>query len=572
MAPTPPVSQPAALPQRHPANPSRAPTIPPRPPNPRAAPITTSRNPKRYYTRTRPSKDIRNSIELYEVAEQYSDAPIYETLSLNTLSVFNSPNYLSVLHLRPEGHPDQLLRLHLLLKALQPLDQYDLDQQINISAGVVVVVDNLDKKCNGFKQVQWVVNKYKEPGHPELNGDVWVFGNLVVVRGLTRHWADDDARRVLMCTRQAISNVMNACFTRGFIWHECTNWKLLELILAAISNETNEKRTKLKAISIASGLSIASNMTTIKEDLAAPNIWETVLRYSKILDIPILFVDSFTLGLGDPHNGLTTSGDSSHGPSQQWGPRASYLLGLSSEFTKLLPQAVWEAIVHRGMDDLAVGVYRLWVEGFNMPQSEVVNQVRTDLRQAQARYWAKHVYSESEYTNNNRKPPRNDVLRRIARLAEAPIDFPLDTFLSHIVDPTRDTSAFKALRADITRWPTPKVQVNSNSDCPTYLLISRNRTNVRKSLNDTWTKFIAPYTRPENRYETLPTGIALSWQHLTQHLKRYITMLWNTQEHRGRWTLEQTEICYNEIMVNGLWNGSMTQICELSLGNGQAEN
>jgi hypothetical protein len=544
--------------------------MPPRAPNPRAAAVTTPRNKKHYYTRTGPSTDIHNSNELYSIAKQYMDAPIFETLSRDVLRLFNSPHYLNVLHLRPEGQPDQLLRLHLLLKALEPLDQYDLDRQTNIQAGAVIVVDDLDDNYNGFEQVLWVVSKYRGPGRREIGGATRVFGNVVVVKGLTRKWTDDAARQTTVRTRQAIFNVMDLCYARGFIWHECAHWKLLELIIVETANETDKKRTKLRAISIASGLSIASDSITFKRDVPGPYTRDPVLLLSKNLDIPILFVDSFTLGLGNPRNALRAPENSSRGPSYQWAPRASYLFGLSSEFARLLPQNVWEPIVHNCMDDLALEVYRLWADGFEMNHDNVVNQVRTDLRNAQARNWAKRVYNEGEYTNNREQQPHNDVLRKIARLSEGPVDFPLDTFLGHIVDPTRDTSAFKALRANIIWGPVPEVQVNSNSDYPTYLLISRNHPDVCKNLNDTWADFITPYTQSENMYETLPTGIALSWHHLIEHLKQYIIALWNTQEHRGRWTREQLEICYNEIMVKGLWNGSMTQICELTLGHGQA--
>jgi hypothetical protein len=499
----------------------------------------------------------------------------FEEMSDYVLNTLTSTRNAVILHIQPEGFPDHLLRLHILLQTIDRHRLFSIKERRDIALGVVVVVDSLNSSNNGFKQACWVASeRTQHKGKEKCGGAVYLFGrdsNVVVVRGLAMN-NQGSFKSAVSRLGQAIRNVMRGMKARAIVWHECATIALLARTLQEVytKNERNIRIEHFKAICCTSGFTLNDSSCTINfgfENERARNALLSNLEKSRI---PLVFLDSSTLGL-PPNNSHTTTLNM----STSWNPFASHLPYFSIHWPRLLPIQSWRPVLGQGMDTLATTIFRLRATTISgeMGEGAVVQQVKRELGPnnhaiSLVKPWAKKCINTISYTSSalmNLKLRLPTALWQACLLSSCPIDFPLDALVSGIVDPGAkdEEEEMMCLRVDIN-FSSPSVRVHAYSKIPTYILvpISSSSSFAANHLNQSWEHLIMQYPDPK-KMATIPRGISESWENLAVAAMKNLQAVGKTKAY-AQWG-EEEKVLFGYV-VQAIWGRAMTTIAAKSLG------
>jgi hypothetical protein len=503
-------------------------------------------------------------------------------LSANILDTLTSTRNVVVLHIQPEGFPDHLLRLHILLQTINKYRIFSIKERKDIPLGVVVVVDSLNSNNSGFKQACWVASeRTQHKGSAKCGGAAYLFGkdfDVAVVKGLAMN-DQGSYKPVVSRLGQAILNIMKSMRAKGFVWHECATIALLARTLQEVSNnnERNIHTEYFKGVCCTSGLTIDRKGCTVKFGLKNAKARKQFLGSLEKFRIPLIFLDSSTFGL--PPVKTQTSALNT---DASWNPLSSHLPYLSVHWPRLLPSDSWRPLLGQGMDKLATTVFRLRaaiVPG-GIGDEAVAKQVKNELGPndravSLVKSWAKKSINATSYASSalmNLKLHFGTELWQAYLLSNCPVDFPLDSLIGGLVDPGTklEGDEVMALRVDID-FSSLAVCVNAYSKVPTYILVpTSNATKTTPSkfvanhLNSSWGHLITSYPSPQSKQiASIPKEIAESWEVLAVAAMKNLQVVGKSKAYEQWGKKEQALFGY---VVQAIWGRDLTTIAANSLG------
>ncbi|QDS76663.1 hypothetical protein FKW77_000090 [Venturia effusa] len=519
--------------------------------------------------RVGPSPWTTNLDRLVEYGEKAkSKSSKFEEMSCYIFDHLTSTRNVVVLHIEPESHADHLLRLHVLLQAIDKHRLFSLKERRDIPLGVVIVVDSLSYRNNGFKQACWVASERMETnGKEKCGGAAYLFGknlNVVVIKGLAM---DDLGHFKSASSRlgQAIKNTMIGTKAQGIVWHECATISLLARTL----QEQDIQSDHLKAIVCTSGLSFDHKSCNVNFGFEDEGARTALILNLEKTRIPLIILDPGTIG-----HQPTTVQSSTLNVKDVWHPLTSHLPYFSCHWPSLLPIESWRPLLGQGFDILATAIFQIraaCVSG-GISEKAVLKQVKTELGPTKTAIklvepWARKCIDISSYTPGairNTKLKLGNVLWQTCLRAACPIDFPLDALVGGLVDPGVgvDENAVLALRVDID-FSAPQVRVNAYTKIPTYVIVSTSDSGfVAETLNSGWESLLSHYPDPSKRFASIPKQIAETWEILAVVAMKNLQAIGKGGAYKQWESREQTTFTY---VMQTFWNKDMTMLAAKSL-------
>ncbi|KAF2427149.1 hypothetical protein EJ08DRAFT_365263 [Tothia fuscella] len=498
-----------------------------------------------------PSPGIHNLRDLRNFVDHASKNATFIHFSEDLLITFTASTHVPILHIQPENNPDHLLRLHLLLHAIKPLNQYIAKRRTTVGAKAIVVVDSINNHHQGFSQACWVVSHESKDDSSNLQNErVMAFGNIVVIRGSC---GGNECGRAVLRIIAAIKTTTAELHSKDFVWHECAGARLLSRFLSMLSKEGRSIKDHFKGIAMTSGLSIDEEMCVVKmeDKLARDGVCALIQRYN----IPLLLIDENTLELADPYAEPLTWQDMRLG---KWSPHANMLLNLSSRWNSLLPMDAAEPIIRQCMNDLAVEVYRLRAKVERVYEQKVVDSMQKELTKEKALPWIRRANQSESYTKLACQEQKvEQALIKVGQYVEAPLDFQLDAVVGGLLDRGRPTDNLIALRVDID-WKRHALRLNSNNHIPLYLLVQKSGHSqaLHTDMSNLWVNFISDTfaNAPVQAYKN--NGFWASWDDLIRVVKMHIKVMLSSQS--KTWSKQEIDIA-ERILVH-CRHGSMDHI------------
>jgi hypothetical protein len=220
-------------------------------------------------------------------------------------------------------------------------------------------------------------------GDKHLNGKVYAFGSVVVVKGIdySKSRSRDEDKEVIRCVNTAIDRVLKMTRQSGnkpkIVWN---HGPALHLLLKWINHTKDELRSALKAITITAAVSFASGIKPTDHGKGnKPDDLKTLEKYASRLNIPVLFLDPVTQLIYNEY--------ASH-----------YIYYFGYYITMFLPPTVTRPHYYKALDSLTTFAFQLWGATKNKYGEEVVKQVKQHLNGERARHWARNCIDPASYT------------------------------------------------------------------------------------------------------------------------------------------------------------------------------
>ena len=475
---------------------------------------------------------------------------IHTDASERVLKSITHRDHLPVLHIKPENHPDQLIRLHMLLQAVVPQKMVVYNPQNTrdvVSAGAIIVADSLNDNHDGFKQACWAVRRHTNSKEViAFGGSGFVYDNICIMRG-------DGLRDVVIWRLGKAINILSGkTKSTGIVWHECTGMSLIADLLKKVQQEGGRiGGTKVKAVSVLSALTVSDQGCRRRSGLLDATGTKSFLEVLKRLDVPLLLVDDQMMGIyarpridGKPYD-------------SKWPARSMFLPNFGSLWPCLMPQSAWDPIAKKNMDDLAVQIYRIQASVSQIHSDDVVKRIKDELNHTKSKpweYWAKRVLETGEFTQQQCSTSRMMALSRIVSTADAPFEFYLDSFVGTLLDPGRTCKGLMALRAEID-FGTPKVRACMNDiSPPTYILVSLDDNAILSNLSLCWS--LLPQFLDMSR-PPLDNSVTLAWRHLVPLLVARIEVIAQSNDYK-KWDEQEQNLL--RIVWGSLCTGSMSRM------------
>jgi hypothetical protein len=334
--------------------------------------------------------------------DQYKSS--FASASKDTLEKVCDPD---VLHIwESDSDIDNLLQLTSLIAKLCNLGTRK-TQGANASDGSMVIIAEEKSGRNNFARIcQLVEYLTGADGKKHLDGAVVAFSSIVVVRGWNNSVRVEKGRQEAGKTVKRLNTVLERVFkmssftARKLVWH---HGPVIHFLLHWINTTTSPLRSNLAAITITGsldlGTSVAPSIPGRANTLEDLKCLET---YATKLDIPVVFLDSTSLGLTYQH--LNT-----------------YMYYYAYYIRTFLPPSVLRPHLHAAQDSLVTFAFRLLGASKSKYQGDVVKKVKATLDPSIARKWARTCVSEASYEKNKcRNAGSEDGIHGMVQLADAP--------------------------------------------------------------------------------------------------------------------------------------------------------
>jgi hypothetical protein len=446
----------------------------------------------------------------------------YSKTSNDVLQLFGSTENLHVLHIKPEDNPDQLLRLHMFLQATNTQQSYNAGEIV--SAGALIIADSKTADNEGFNQAFWATKEHTNVQQVGVfKGNGYLFDNVALVRGVTDGSSSTNA---ISRVQLAIKNHTRQMQTSGIIWHECTVISLLASMVKNVAQwQASFGSAPLRAVAISSGLSMDRTNVRIGSGLPGQATTSPFLALMRSLNIPIVFIDAYMLGI---HSRLDLHTQSS---SDKYYSRAATLPRFTEVFPILLPPAMYDSCIKKNMDDLAVNIYRLTAAHSNTYDNALIDKVKKDFRSSKSNWWAKRIVDRTEFTSEKCKRSVSTHLLNIALNSDAPVNFALTAFPSALLDLGRNTSSLMALRCEIN-FSGPKLRASTATDKNNplvYILVSKSTKAVINRLHTDW-KSLLQTVVPQGKVAKIDRTVAGHWLYMVKVLRKQVDALYKAKD------------------------------------------
>lgn len=505
---------------------------------------------------------ITKPSELRHFKRQMTRIEGFAEASNQVMDEFKSRDNLPILHIRPESHPDHLLRLHLLLRAVLPektlVNQAGGGPMQIVSAGAVIIVDSATSDNHGFKQACWVVSEHSNLTEQLIFGGAgFLFDNVAVIRGVTdKHSTSNAVARV----ENTVKNLIRRTQCNGLIWHECATIFLLNQMIQDMKQwRSTFKSNPLKAVSITGGLTmgISDGALRIPPRPVLPDKATTEAFFGKMksMKIPVVLVDDYLLGIRTDLNKATS-------PTKvaQWYSHSTALPLFTSAWPFLIPPAASEPVLKEYMEDLALNIYRLYGRLTDKTTSAVTGEIKGDFSATKAKFWAKNIIHDDEFTKEKNSRPIAEHLIKAFLNADAPVSFDLDAMAGSLLDPARDMDTVTAMRVEMD-WSAPQFRARLDDDSTTYILVSKNSQSTVDTMFAHWQK-VMQHVLPPGRVPTIEKDLAGTWLYMAGVLVRRMEYMkkkdgFKKWDKKDRETLESIKWC--------LQNGGMSMAATRAL-------
>lgn len=474
----------------------------------------------------------------------------YTKASDKVLSIFSSLDALHVLHIKPEGSPDQLLRLHMFLHAT-----------ISQQRGALIIVDCKTAQNEGFSQAYWAVQRHiAAPQTGIFKGSGYVWSNLVLVRGVTDGASSSNA---MSRVQTSLEKLVKQTGARNVVWHECSSISLLTSLTKDVKHwQFSFGKAPLKSVTISNGLSMDKGTVRIGTGLPDANTTKTFLTSMASLKISVVLVDAYMMGI-KAHLQLSDLVKGSERMSTRYQDRSTFLPGFNELFPCLLPHAAYENIMKANMDDLAVQSYRLAAKHNITFDNNVVELIKKQLRGSRSTWWAKRVVEQAEYSQERCQRSVETHLLNIAVNVDAPLSFRLGSLPATMLDVGRGRDNLLALSCEID-FSGPKLRFSQSSkEGPLiHILVATSTRVVVKRFHDDWSNMLHTI-RPHDSHLCIDRAVAGHWLYMIKALHAQIDALYKAKDF-GKLKHEE------QLMIQGVYmammNGNMSQIATRTLG------
>lgn len=497
-----------------------------------------------------PSPWIDKLSDLCKFANNAFSKSSFKKTSDKVLKLFEPSDALHVLHIKPEGSPDQLLRLHMFLHA-----------NISQNKGCLIIVDCKTTQNEGFNQAFWVVKQHiSTPQMGIFKGSGYIWNDIILLRGPTDGMSTKNAMERV---QTALHKLVKQTRTTGVIWHECSTISLLASMVRDVKHwQTSFGKAPLKAVVISSGLSMDKTHLRISSGLPDADTTKSFLSITSSLKIAVIFVDPFMMSI----KRHLVFEDLVKGPehmSTRYHNRSTLLPGFNELFPCLLPPSTYEDIMKTNMDDLAVQVYRLAAKHNNTFETNVVDLIKKHLRGPRSTWWAKRVVDQSEYSQQRCQRSVETHLLNTAVNVDAPLNFHTTALSSSLLDLGRDRGNMLTLSCEID-FSGPKLRLSHTSkEGPLiYILVAQSTRSVNKRIHDDWASMLHAI-RPQDQHMCIDRAVAGHWLYMIKALHTQIDALYKAKDFSK---LKHEE----QLMIQGVYmammNGNMSQIATRTLG------